>query len=324
MFDTTLPVLLLAALILDAVIGDPDWMWRRCPHPVVVMGRLIDGFERALNRPSWSAFTHKIAGMGTAIALIGLAVATGLALHLAARWHPALLCLEIGIVAILIAQRSLYSHVADVYEAFNAGGLPAARVSVSKIVGRDPETLDEAGVCRAAIETTAENLSDGVVAPAFWYLIGGLPGLIAYKLANTADSMIGHRTDRYRDFGWAAARLDDLLNLLPARLSAGLIALVAPIMGRSVIATAHIAWRDAHLHKSPNAGWPEAAMAGVLGLALAGPRIYEGVQVDDSWLNPRGRQRATPDDIARCLTVYWASLIAHGALVGLIATFALW
>src|SRR5690606_18295412 len=181
---------------------------------------------------------------------------------------------ELLIVTVLLAQRSLYEHVAGVKQAFDHGGLPAARRAVSSIVGRDPEALDEAGVCRAAIETTAENFSDGIVAPAFWYLTAGLPGILACKAVNTADSMIGHRSDRYLAFGWAAARFDDLLNYIPARLSGVLLAISAPTVGGSTKGALKAMLRDASKHKSVNAGWPEAAVAGALGLALAGPRVY--------------------------------------------------
>ncbi len=175
------------------------------------------------------------------------------------------------------------------------------------IVGRDPESLDDSGVARAAIESCAENFSDGVVAPVFWLALLGLPGLFAYKAINTADSMIGHRTSRHRDFGWAAARLDDLLNLAPARLAGVLVALVAPVAGGSMIAAVKIMWRDARKHRSPNAGWPESAMAGALGVALAGPRRYGETVVDDLFLNAEGRANAAPDDIGRALKILIAA-----------------
>jgi adenosylcobinamide-phosphate synthase len=168
------------------------------------------------------------------------------------------------------------------------------------IVGRDTAAMDEAAIARAAIESAAENLSDGVIAPAFWFAVGGLPGMAIYKAVNTADSMIGHRTPRHRDFGWAAARLDDVLNLVPARLTAFLIL------------AAHGAWRaaphlrgEARLHRSPNAGWPEAALAPVLDVALAGPRSYEGRMTDFPWVNPEGRRDADADDVDRACAALW-------------------
>jgi adenosylcobinamide-phosphate synthase len=210
----------------------------------------------------------------------------------------------LGLIAsTLIAQRSLYQHVANVRTAFAEGGLAEARQAVAMIVGRDPEQLDEAGVSRAAIESCAENFSDGVVAPVFWLALFGLPGILVYKAINTADSMIGHRTTRYENFGWAAARLDDLTNLAPARLAGGLLALAAPLVRGSIAAAWRVMRRDATKHRSPNAGWPESAMAGALGLALAGPRIYGGTTVDDPFLNAEGRQAATPEDIGRALKV---------------------
>jgi adenosylcobinamide-phosphate synthase len=210
----------------------------------------------------------------------------------------------LGLVAsVFLAQQSLYRHVARVRSAFATGGLTAAREAVAMIVGRDPESLDESGVARAAIESCAENVSDGVVAPVFWLALVGLPGLVIYKAINTADSMIGHRTPRHRDFGWAAARLDDLLNLVPARLAGILIALAAPVARGSIVTSLKTMRRDARRHRSPNAGWPESAMAGALGIALAGPRRYGGSVVDDSFLNAEGRKDATPDDIGRALKI---------------------
>jgi len=218
---------------------------------------------------------------------------------------------------VLVAQRSLYEHVAAVAKALNSGGLAAGRRAVRHIVGRDPASLDAHGVVRAAIESLAENFSDGVVAPAFWYLLLGLPGLFAYKMANTLDSMIGHRSPRYRSFGWAAARLDDLLNLAPAPIS-GLLLIAAAIFaknGRPDRALV-VMVRDGRKHHSPNAGWPESAMAGALGLALAGPRRYPGGLVDDPWLGD-GNARAATSDIARALQLYrLACLIEAGLLVG--------
>lgn len=320
------PLILLMALMLDAVVGDPDWLWRRVPHPVVVMGRAIGLTERALNRSVWGFAMRRAAGIVAVLVLLTVAAGLGL---LVSRWcagsHSGLL-VEVVIVASLLAQRSLHEHVARVRDAFAAGGLAAARQAVSMIVGRDPEALDEAGVSRAAIETLAENFSDGVVAPAFWYLVAGLPGILAYKLLNTADSMIGHRSERYRAFGWAAARLDDGANLVPARLS-GLL-LIAASWVQLGVAAARSALaamlRDAGRHKSPNAGWPEAAMAGALGIALAGPRIYGGTRVDDDWMNDGGRQAAAPEDISRALALFRIACLGLWLAIVLLAARPVW
>jgi adenosylcobinamide-phosphate synthase len=190
------------------------------------------------------------------------------------------------------------------------------------IVGRDPEQLDEAGVCRAAIESCAENFADGVVAPVFWLALLGLPGLLAYKAINTADSMIGHRSERFEAFGWAAARLDDLVNLAPARLAGALLAMVAPLAGVSIAASFKVMRRDAPSHRSPNAGWPESAMAGALGLALAGPRHYAEGRVDDPFLNAEGRTSVAPDDIGRALDLYFAACLVEGASYAALALVA--
>jgi adenosylcobinamide-phosphate synthase len=219
----------------------------------------------------------------------------------------------------LIAQRSLYQHVAGVRNAFADGGLAAARRAVAMIVGRDPDQLDEAGVCRAAIESCAENFSDGVVAPVFWLALLGLPGLIGYKAINTADSMIGHLSPRYASFGWAAARLDDVVNLIPARLSGLLVAAIAPFAAGTIADALRVMWCDAAKHRSPNAGWPESAMAGALGLALAGPRRYGTRIVDDVFLNAEARQDASPGDIGRALKLLMAACLLQAAAYAALA-----
>jgi adenosylcobinamide-phosphate synthase len=266
-----------------------------------VMGSFIGWLDRALNLDTWSPAHRKLAGAGVVILLLALSALCGFLIETALR-QIAFGNLLIGLVAsTLMAQRSLYQHVARVRAAFADGGLAEARHAVSMIVGRDPDQLDEAGVCRAAIESCAENFSDGVVAPVFWLALLGLPGLIAYKAINTADSMIGHLSPRYAAFGWAAARLDDLVNLIPARIAGLLVAVVAPVAGGTIATALWVMWCDATKHRSPNAGWPESAMAGALGVALAGPRRYGERIVDDVFLNAEARKEATPDDIGRAL-----------------------
>jgi adenosylcobinamide-phosphate synthase len=309
--DTLLVVV--AALAFDAMIGDPDWLWRRAPHPVVWIGHGIGALERLLNRENWSRARRRLAGTATVIVLlIGSVFFGGLLEDL---FEPGLFGILVkGLLAsVLIAQRSLYQHVARVRDAFASGGLPAARQAVAMIVGRDPERLDDAGVARAAIESTAENFSDGIVAPVFWLALLGLPGLIAYKAINTADSMIGHRSARYQDFGWAAARLDDLVNLVPARLSGLLVACVAPLVGGSIATSFRVMLRDASKHRSPNAGWPEGAMAGALGIAISGPRVYADGVANDPFVNAEGRT-AAPDDIGRALRVFVAACVLQAAI----------
>ncbi|MDQ2079811.1 adenosylcobinamide-phosphate synthase CbiB [Xanthobacteraceae bacterium Astr-EGSB] len=302
-----------AALAFDAVLGDPDSVWRRWPHPVTWLGALVASLERGLNRETWPAPMRRAAGVAALAVLLATAVMAGVAIEALLHLLPFGGGLIALVASVFIAQRSLYDHVRRVREAFTSGGLAAARRAVSMIVGRDPDSLDEAGVCRAAIESCAENFSDGVVAPVFWFWLLGLPGLIAYKAANTADSMIGHRTPRHQAFGWAAARFDDLVNLVPARLSGSLIALVAPLVGGRPAAAIAAMWREARQHRSPNAGWPESAMAAALGIALAGPRRYGAETVDDPFLNPSGRE-ATPNDIARALRVLVAACVMQAAV----------
>jgi adenosylcobinamide-phosphate synthase len=311
-----------AALAFDALIGDPDWLWRRLPHPVALIGSFIGFLDRTLNHGKWSPAQRKLAGVSVVILLLAISALSGFLIEVALRQF-AFGNVLIGLIAsTLIAQRSLYQHVARVRSAFADGGLAEARRAVSMIVGRDPDDLDEAGVCRAAIESCAENFSDGVVAPVFWLALFGLPGLIAYKAINTADSMIGHRSPRYESFGWAAARLDDLVNLIPARLSGLLVAMVAPIAGGTTAAARKVMWRDAAKHRSPNAGWPESAAAGALGLALAGPRRYGERIVDDVFLNAEARKAATSDDIGRALDLLIAACLLQTAAYAALALVA--
>jgi adenosylcobinamide-phosphate synthase len=269
--------------------------------------------DRSLNRDTRSPAQRKFAGIIVVVLLLTISALSGILIEMALR-QIAFGNVLIGLMAsTLIAQRSLYQHVARVRSAFTDGGLTESRRAVSMIVGRDPDQLDEAGVCRAAIESCAENFSDGVVAPVFWLALLGLPGLIAYKAINTADSMIGHRSPRYLSFGWAAARLDDLVNLIPARLSGLLVAIAAPIAGATTATALRVMWRDAAKHRSPNAGWPESAMAGALGLALAGPRRYGERIVDDVFLNAEARNAAISDDIGRALKLLIATCLLQGA-----------
>jgi len=303
LFDNAAPAVLAAALLLDALIGDPRWLWSALPHPVALFGAAIGWADRRLNLRD--AATRRMRGTLLLIALVTVAAAIGAFFA----WLSAVTVwgwmIEALIAFSLIAQRDLHEHVSRVARALTTEGLAGGRREVAMIVGRDPEALDEGGVCRAAIESLAENFADGVVAPVFWYLVAGLPGLIIYKAVNTADSMIGHKTDHYLAFGWASARFDDLLNFVPSRLS-GLFFIIASVAlpGGDPREAAVAMWRDARQHKSPSAGWPEAALAGGLGIALAGPRRYHGEMVRDAWMGRNGRARCTPADIRRSLHLY--------------------
>src|SRR5437763_15527228 len=278
-------LLLLAGLAIDAVFGDMPAVFAHIPHPVVLAGRAVGFFDRKLNRPQRSERNRRERGIVTVIVLVAAAAGVGWLVDRAGRDSIAGAVIEALAIGILLAQRSLARHVAAVAAALQWGGLAAGRDAVRHIVGRDPMRLDAHGVARAAIESLAENFGDGVVAPVFWYLLFGLPGLFAYKMANTLDSMIGHRTSRYRAFGWAAARFDDLLNMVPARLSGALLAIAAMFVGAGNAGRAFATMlRDAKKHHSPNAGWPEAAVAGALGLARAGPRGYADDRGWDAWV----------------------------------------
>lgn len=279
------------ALLLDAALGEPEWLWRRFPHPAVLMGRLIGWCDTRFNQGD----RRKAKGIAVMTALSCGAVGLGLAiaaLPLGWFWQ--------GLVAaVLLAQRSLADHVGAVADALRLG-LGDGRRSVARIVGRDTAGMDETAVARGAIESAAENLSDGVVAPALWFLAFGLPGLLLYKITNTADSMIGYRTPRHAEFGWAAARFDDLLNLIPARLTALMIA-----AGHGRFDAGPVVLRDAPLHRSPNAGWPEAAMAVSLGVQLSGPRSYGGEMRDYPVVNPDGRAGIGPGEIDASVAALW-------------------
>ena len=297
-------LLLIPALLLDAALGEPKLLWDRAPHPAVLMGRAVAAVEARFN----AGENRRLKGAACMAALGPAAAALGWLIHAI----PDFGLLEIAAAAILLAQRSLVSHVAAVAQALRLS-VGDGRLAVSMIVGRDTTALDGPGVARAAIESAAENLSDGVIAPAFWFLVAGLPGLMLYKITNTAYSMIGHRTPRYEEFGWAAARFDDLLNLIPARLTALLIALTHGWLNPRPIL------RDAPLHRSPNAGWPEAAMAVVLNVALAGPRSYGGVKTDFPWVWPEGAARIGAEDIDRTVAALWRTWAGMLAIVAVAA-----
>jgi adenosylcobinamide-phosphate synthase len=263
------PVILLLALAADALIGDPPAIWRKVPHPVALFGRLIGWLDRHMNRDGDTPAVRRMAGIGALAVVLLLAAAAGRAIHLGAAGFAAGWAVEALVASVLLAQRSLHLHVGAVALALETGGLAAGRQAVSAIVGRDPDALDQAAVCRAAVESAAENYADGVVAPALWYLIGGLPGLFAYKALNTADSMIGHLSPRHRDFGWASARLDDVANWPAARLSALLIMLAAAVLpGMSAAGARRAALRDAgrptarSTPAGPRRRWPAASASG--------------------------------------------------------------
>lgn len=292
-------LILALALLLDAGFGEPEALWRRVPHPAVLMGRAVGWADRKMNH-------------GTGRVVTGVLVLAGLVLL---GWELGRLIAMLGwwaeliVAAILLAQRSLVEHVDRVANALHLS-LADGRAEVAKIVGRDTSDMDESAVARATIESAAENLSDGVVAPAFWFLLLGLPGMLAYKMVNTADSMIGYRTPNYEDFGKAAARFDDVLNWIPARLTALLLFFTRHQRGGWDLIR-----RDAPLHRSPNAGWPETAMAVGLGVALSGPRSYHGETRDYPYVYVEGRQACGPAEIDEAVTSLWR---VWGAMLGIV------
>jgi len=309
-------VLTALAVLIEITAGYPHWLLRSIGHPVIWMGRLISTFERRWNNGSAGPGLRQIFGVITVLLLVAIVATAALIIE------RGFLILPFGMIgagilaSTLIAQRSLYQHVARVADALENEGARSAQEAVSHLVGRDTQSLDEAGVARAAIESLAENFSDGVVAPVFWMIIAGLPGAATYKAISTADSMIGHHSPRYQAFGWAAARLDDLVNLPASRLAALLIIAAAAVtQGASAPAAWRAMRRDARHHRSPNAGYPEAAMAGALGLSLAGPRAYGGIVINDAFMGD-GRRAAKTRDIRAALALYrCADAILVGCIV---------
>jgi adenosylcobinamide-phosphate synthase len=302
------------AMAVDAVLGWPDGLFVRIGHPVTWLGRLIAALDARWNRTADPSWRRRAAGVIAASVVIALA--SGLAWLVQAAmpegWSRIVL---LGILAWpFVALRSLQDHVAAVARLLQSGDEASARQAVSMIVGRDPSQLDEAGIARAAIESLAENTSDGIVAPVFWGVLFGLPGVVGYKAINTLDSMIGHRTERHEFFGWAAARIDDVVNFIPARLTGLLFMLLSAHPAEAIACMA----KDAGQHRSINAGWPEAAMAGALGVRLCGPRFYHGELADEPWLNAGARDPAA-DDIRRGLKLYSRAMVGLPGLLVILA-----
>jgi adenosylcobinamide-phosphate synthase len=298
------------AMMVDALVGWPGALFARIGHPVTWLGWLISLLDRNWNKSTDVASIRRLAGVAAALLVIGLCIGTGWIIQsrLSPGWSRAVL---LGILAWpMVALRSLYDHVAAVAQPLQSGDIDAARLAVAQIVGRDPASLGEAGISRAAIESLAENASDGIVAPVFWGALFGLPGILGYKAINTLDSMIGHRSERHLWFGWAAARIDDVANFIPARLTGLLFALVAP----HPLASLSCMSRDANRHRSINAGWPEAALAGALGVRLSGPRSYHGSVNEEPWLNEFARDPLAAD-IWRGLKLYIRAMLLLGGLL---------
>lgn len=309
-------LLLVAALALDAVVGEMPFLFRRIPHPVAAIGSAIAFLDAKLNRTHRGSMDRAVRGLFVVAVMIATAVGVGLGVRMLTEAVPFAWVLELLLIVTMIAQRSLHDHVAAVGRGLDDGGLDGGREAVAMICGRDPKQLDSHGVSRAAIESCAENFSDGIVAPVLWYVVFGLPGLLVYKTVNTLDSMIGHRSERYRAFGFTAARVDDLMNLIPARLAGLYLSIAAAFVPTArPFAAVRTMIRDARKHRSPNSGWPEGAMAGALGLALAGPRRYYGYEVLDQWIGDGGRAEAEAGDIQRALSVYVVACLINAGVV---------
>ncbi len=313
--------LVVLALAVEAAVGYPDRLFARIGHPVTWMGALIARLDQDLNREAESFARRRAKGVLALLLLLAVCGGAALAAEAAATallgWAGAAVLLAI-LASSLYAQRSLHAHVAAVATGLRDGGVDGGRRAVSMIVGRNPASLDGSGIVRAAIESLAENFSDGITAPVFWTALLGLPGGVLYKAANTADSMIGHRSERHRAFGWAAARFDDLVNLPASRLTALLLVLAALAPGYDARGAIRAVRRDAGRHTSPNAGWPEAAMAGALGIRIAGPRVYGETRVEAAFMGD-GRADLLPGDIDRALRLYRIALaLQFAAYLGLL------
>ncbi len=316
-------VLLLMAVLLEAYFGRLTLLFKAIPHPVSIIGHSIRWLEKKLNRDKRSQLDRAIRGAVSVLIIVIAAGAIGwavawLSLHQKFGW-----ILETVLLLSLLAGRDLFDRASDVMKALEKNGLASARVAVAHIVGRDPAHLDEHAIARASIESLAENFSDAVVAPMFWYVLFGFPGILIYKAVNTLDSEIGYMSERYRAFGMAAARLDDILNIIPARLAALMIALGAFMAPKAnPLSAFKTMLKDAGKHPSPNAGWVEAAMAGGLGISLAGPRKYKDRAVNAPWIGS-GNAKATPSDIKRALYIYAVAMLLSILLVAVIAVFRL-
>ncbi len=316
------PFVLLAALLIDAIVGEFGQLFRVLPHPVAMIGAVTGWLDKRLNRERRAAATRALRGAVAVLVLAAAMAVLGWVLAVISRTVPFGWIIELLLVVLLLAQRSLFDHVLGVARALERDGLAGGRAAVSHIVGRDPAQLDQHGVSRAAIESLAENFADGVVAPAFWYLLLGLPGLFVYKAINTMDSMIGYRTERHAAFGMTTAKLDDALNYIPARIAGAYIVAAAMFVPKGLCSQAlAVMRRDARKHRSPNAGWPEAAMAGALSVALSGPRSYDGKTEDNPWLGKEFSARIGPAEIRRALYLFVVACLVNAVVVALIITF---
>lgn len=302
--------IILLSLVIDAVVGDPRWVYRYVAHPVVWIGRMIEYCDRWWNRETFTVQTRYGLGCMMVLGIVTIVFFCAYFFEYVIGYifgYGIIYVVIVGVVmSIFMAQRSLYEHVLGVVGELECGDMVGARRRLGMIVGRNTEDLDREGIVRATIESCTENFCDGVVGPVFWCFLGGLPGLVVYKAVSTCDSMVGYRNVRYRGFGWASARLDDVLNWIPARISAILLFLSMYRTDRDY------SWRDivrdASRHVSPNAGWSEATAAYVLGLALGGPRYYGTECVVLSWMNGRGEKKAKPRDIYRTLRMMIRSI----------------
>ena len=316
------PIVLLAALLIDAIVGEFGLLFRVVPHPVAIIGGITGWLDKRLNRERRAAATRAVRGAVVVLIFAAVMAALGWLAADLSRSIPYGWGLELLLVVLLVAQRSLFDHVRAVGRALKRDGLAGGRAAVAHIVGRDPEQLDEHGVARASIESLAESFADGVGAPAFWYLLLGLPGLFVYKTINTMDSMIGYRTERHASFGMATARLDDALNYVPARIAGAFIVAAAMFVPKGLSSQAlSVMLRDGGKHRSLNAGWPEAAMAGALSVSLSGPRRYDGEVVDEPWLGEEFPARIGEVEIRRALYLFVVACLVNAAVIAAIITF---
>ncbi len=308
-------LLFVIAMVLEACFSNFQFIFRYFQHPIVTIGKFISFLDNKLNRLKRSERDRAIRGFISVVIVTSAAISFGYVIMWLSANHPFGWIVELLLLVIFLAGRELYNAVNDVRNALDIGNIEKSRSAVSEIVGRDTALLDQYGIGRAAIESLAENFADAVIAPTFWYILFGFPGLLVSKAINTMDSMIGYKTEKYKAFGMSAARLDDILNLIPARLAGGIIVLAAIFVPKANPIKAFFAMlRDSSKHRSLNAGWPEAAMAGALDIALAGPRRYSSGRIEDSWMG-NGSARVTTLDIAKALYVYLIACLINLGLI---------
>ena len=304
-------IVIFIAVIVDAIWGDDHWIWRKFKHPVALVGRFINFLDVEFNRNEFSESSRTFNGF--IVIIMSIIIIWFLSSIIEGLLFGNIIGnLILGlIISILLAGKSLFVHVKDIYDDFMRDDLDNAKINLSKIVSRKVDEYDESAITRGAIESLSENLSDGYVAPLFWLLIAGLPGIFIYKFINTADSMIAYKNDKYHNFGKCTAYLDDILNFIPARLSSLLQVFASFVLKENWQQALLCIKQDASKSPSPNSGWPESAMAGALDISLGGDNFYDGELIKSDWINGSGEKIISFDFITRALWIYSTSIVIY-------------